>query len=308
VADNEKRKITLHFHPYKFENKLHAVEKQEGGQKRRYLKGISSGIKTDGHQENLTMNCIQEFQRQAATGDILLYEGQHGVNFVDDIGKLVHSEITPEGDWLTEYRLYDSLDNMGPNTLEKADKLWRQINGLPPYKTPKQKGFSIEGEIPDGGILTISETGKRVMDNVVLDGVVVVPRPAYQDSVAQAVYKAMGLDTPQKIRKNLTRNLQDAIDCEEKQEIYFKRRWQIDEALNEEIEKIMIEGLNPNEKLDLLFDEYKSLMIELVISSADYFRDHGLSKSSTVLKASGDIQNLYEKLNAQLNILKGVNA
>jgi hypothetical protein len=302
----EPLKIQFHFHPYNFENKLHAVEKAEGGRKRRYLKGVSSGSKIDGHGERLSENCIKSFQAQAASGDILLYEGLHGVNFVDDIGKLVNSEITPEGDWLTEYRLYDELDNMGPITLEKADKLWKQIVGLPPYKTPKQKGFSIEGEIPDGGILTVSETGKRVMDNVALDGVVVVPRPAYQDSVAHAVYKALGLDAPQAVRKSLTNNLRDAIDGEEKKDIYFKRRWQIDEALNEEIEKIMTSNENSNEKLEILFDEYKGLMLDLILSSADYFRGIGTSITPTVLKAQGSLQNLFDKLGAELKQLQGV--
>jgi hypothetical protein len=302
----EPMKIKFNFHPYNFENKLHAVEKAEGGRKRRYLKGVSSGSKIDGHGERLSENCIKSFQSQAASGDILLYEGLHGVNFVDDIGKLVNSEITPEGDWLTEYRLYDELDNMGPVTLEKTDKLWKQIVGLPPYKTPKQKGFSIEGEIPDGGILTVSETGKRVMDNVVLDGVVVVPRPAYQDSVAHAVYKALGLDAPQAVRKSLTNNLRDAIDGEEKKDIYFKRRWQIDEALNEEIEKIMTSNENSNEKLEILFDEYKGLMLDLISSSADYFRGIGTSITPTVLKAQGSLQNLFDKLSAELKQLQGV--
>ena len=139
----------------------------------------------------MTENAVNSFMGQANSGNVLLYEGQHGVNYIDDIGKLTSADIIKGGDWFTEFRLYDDLDKMGGVTLEKADKLWQQVNGFPPYNHPIQKGFSIEGEIPDGGIVSMDTTGKRVIDDVLLDGVVVVPRPAYKDSIASAVYKAL---------------------------------------------------------------------------------------------------------------------
>ena len=58
----EKRiRIPFHIHPYKFEQGLHAVEKADtsnGGVKRRYLVGITSGMKIDGHGERMTKACI----------------------------------------------------------------------------------------------------------------------------------------------------------------------------------------------------------------------------------------------------------
>jgi hypothetical protein len=310
IGEFQMTKIKFNFHPYDFENKLHVVEKQEGNVKRRYLQGISSGSKVDGHGERLLPECIESFQAQASSGDVLLYEGLHGVNFVDDIGKLVKSSIMPNGDWLTLYRLYDEQDKMGPNTLEKADKLWRQVNGLPPYKVPMQKGFSIEGEIPDDGIMTITDTVKRVMRNVILDGVVVVPRPAYRDSVAHAVYKALGVPAPWVIRKNLTSCLRDVIDNEEKKEEYFKRRWQIDDALNDEIEKIMSEGDNTADRLGDLFDEYKNLMTEFLIQdSSDMFKKEiDNISASYVLKAQSNLQELFGKLSTKITFLKGLQA
>jgi hypothetical protein len=307
IEQSENRRIKIFFSPYGFEAKTHAVEKDMNGKKRRYLKGVSSGVHVDGHGEMMTPNCIKSFQSQAESGDILLYEGLHGVNFIDDIGRLEKSEILPNGDWLTEYRLYDDGDGMGQTTTEKADKLWKQVNGLPPYKYPRQKGFSIEGEIPKTGVVQMNESGKRVMDDVKLDGVVVVPRPAYLSSVAQAVYKALGINPPYLIRKNLTVSLKDIVDESEKKEIYFKRKWQIEEALECEVKEIMLSGEQIDERLNMLFDEYRNLMIDLILSSAEMFKaDAPLGDVPAVLEAAGSIGTLINKLNAELRVLQGV--
>lgn len=305
-------KIKFMFHPVMVDRRPFAVEKQEGELKRRYLEGVSSGTSEDGHGERMTENCIKSFQDQAGSGNILLYEGQHGVNFVDDIGKLVRAEIMPNGDWKTTYRLYDKADGMGPNTMEKVDKVWRQVNGLPPYVSPegkpwpKQLGFSIEGEIPDGGILTMDDTGKRVMDNVLLDGTVLVGRPAYRTSIAHAVYKALGETPPWVVENNMKKHLRQAIDDEERKENYFRRRNQIDDALNDEIENIMSLGENTAERLDMLLDEYKALMIELITDSAEYFKSEATERSrSPVLKAKRSLHELFANLNEQVDLLKG---
>lgn len=172
----DSRRIRFKFHPLDFEKNLHAVEKSiNGGQKRRYLMGVSSGEKLDGHGERMTQKCIKSFMDQANRGAILLYADRHDVNYTDDIGILSGARVLNDGDWETTFRLYDQEDGLGDNTIQKADKLWRQVNGLAPYPHPLQKGFSVEGYIPDDGIVEMSEDGRRVMDNVVLDGVVVVP-------------------------------------------------------------------------------------------------------------------------------------
>ena len=282
-------KISFKFHPNDFANNNHAVEKSEGGIKRRYLRGVSSGMATDLHGERMTQACIKSFHDQSVSGDVLLYEGQHGVNYTDDIGKLVDSEITPMGDWMTEYRLYDEMDGFAPdsNTLEKADKLWKQVNGIAPYTRPKQKGFSIEGDIPDGGILHVNESGQRVMNDVHLDGVVVVPRPAYGSSIASAVYKALKLVPPQvaeRVRKEYHNTLQDRIQGVESQSNYYQKKNMIENGLEESIIDILQDEKfdTSKEKLEILFDEYSSMMIDLILQHEVVFKGVSTDSSDTV--------------------------
>lgn len=299
--EKETRHISFRFQPCDFEHGNHAVEKNEGGQKRRYLTGISSGVKTDLHGENMTEKCIKSFHEQAESGDVLLFEGQHGVNLVDDIGKLTHSEITPSGDWFTEYRLYDELDGFQPGsvTLEKADKLWRQVNGLTPYTKPKQKGFSIEGEIPDNGILTIDDTGKRVMNEVQLDGVVVVPRPAYKDSVASSVYKALGMvppDVAEKIHKNISQRLHDKLDQAEMSNSFYQKKYMIEDELDQAIHELVSNDRHgtSREKLQILYQEYSDLMVSLILQNEGIFKNMNPSPDGDgeVYQDSNRLRNL----------------
>ena len=310
------KRFSFHFHPKGFEDKTHAVEKEEGGQKRRYLIGIASGKSIDGHGERMTEKAIGSFQNQARSGNILLYEGQHGVNYIDDIGKLTNSDITEDGHWETEFRLYDEVDKMGGVTLEKADKLWRQVTGLPPYNHPIQKGFSIEGEIPDGGIVSMDMTGKRVIDDVTLDGVVVVPRPAYKDSIASAVFKALGLPKPWNLQKNLGSTLREKLDEDDARDLYFKKKYQIDEALETEIRSIMA-GSFPDyrEPLNMLFDEYSDLMVRIILESKDLFLEESadaISGHAIYRTSQSTSQDLFGNLRTvvkQLATMKeGLNA
>jgi len=257
--------IPFHIHPFLFDLQQHAVEKtDESGNKRRYLYGISSGMKKDGTGERMTKECIDDMQLQANSGEILLYPSPHGVRDIDDIGRLVESTITPGGDWVTTYRLYDQHDGLGPVKLENVDNLWKQINGLPPYKTPKQKGFSIEGYIPDDGIIEMSETGQRTIGKVNLDGAIVTSRPAYTDSVLTAVYKALDV-LPAKRRLAETENIRgtfmNLIHDEEVKQSYYSKRYKMDEALQDTIDKIMSRGTEVQDRLNLLFGEYSQMMI-----------------------------------------------
>lgn len=251
-----------------------AVEKDEGGQRRRYLEGITSGAQLDGHGERMTPACIASFQRQAHSGDILLYGGIHGVDFSDDIGKLVESTITPEGDWKTKYRLYDESDGFDPSsaTLEKAGKIWKQICGLPPYTKPRQKGFSIEGEVPDGGIIAADQNGKRVMNDVTLNGVVVVDKPAYADSIAHGVYKALGITPPWRIRKALEKSVQCAAGVQDGSS-HFRTWYQLQDALDESVRMIMTDaGISEQpERLKELFDQFSKLAQKEILSNPDSY-------------------------------------
>jgi len=307
--ENETRHISFRFQPFGFEHGNHAVEKDEGGRKRRYLTGISSGIRKDLHGEHMTEACIKSFHEQAESGDILLYEGQHGVNFIDDLGLLAHSEITPTGDWYTEFRLYDELDGIGPVKLERADDLWKQTKGLPPYKKAKQKGFSIEGEIPDNGILTMDGTGKRVMNAVQLDGVVVVPRPAYKDSVATSVYKALGIVPPEvaeKIHKDLSQRLHEKLDQAEMSNSFYQKKYMIEDELDQAIHELVSNDRHgtSKEKLQILYQEYSDLMVNLILQNEGIFKNTNPSpdgggevyQDSNHLRALLGLESMVEKL------------
>jgi hypothetical protein len=287
-----KREIKFLFHPQDFEHQNHVIEKADStGNKRRYLKGIASGSQVDGHGERITDRCIKSFMEQANSGDVLLYADRHGVAYTDDIGKLERSEISPVGDWACEFRLYDKYDNVGASTLEKADKLWKQILGLPPYKKPKQKGFSIEGYIPDEGILSMSTDGKRVIDQVLLDGVVCVPRPAYRTSVAQAIYKALDEIPPWNIDKEVENTFKKIIATEEIQNSYYRKRVQYQDALEDQIDKIMTsEAMADKEDiLEKLFNEYAESMIELIMNSASIFDKSRTNSETESEDTSGEI-------------------
>lgn len=299
---DESKRISFKFHPRDWENRNHAVEKSEGGMKRRYLEGISSGVQKDAHGENMTESCVKSFHDQANSGDILLYEGQHGVNFVDDIGILTHSEILPNGDWFTEYRLYDEMDGFAPHsvTLEKADKLWKQVNGITPYKVPKQKGFSIEGEVPDGGIISVDGTGRRVMNNVHLDGVVIVPRPAYTTSVAGAVYKALGImppDVVDKVHKDLRSRLHEKVREAEVQDNFYQKKFIIENELENAICDIFTNERHntSEEKLEILFQEYSDLMIGLILQNEGLFKSENVvTTGDEAYQNSGRLRQLQQ--------------
>lgn len=276
------RRIAFKFHPYNYEGRKHFVEKEEKGIKRRYLIGISSGIMKDGHGERMTMNCIKSMMEQGKSGNILLYAGLHGVNFINDIGILSNSEIINGRDWLTTYRLYDELDNMDQETLGKSDKLWKQVCGLSPYKKPMQKGFSIEGVVPEHQILDKVENedgsySNRIINDIILDGTVVVTRPAYEDSVVTAVYKCLGELPPQasiKIKKNLGSLIQSKINEEQRERNFYSKYFEINSVMEEQISKIMKipDGRN-QERLNALFEEYKNIMVNLILQNAEVFQE-----------------------------------
>lgn len=277
----EARKISFWFTPYKENEGLHVIEKEnDEGIKRRYLKGITSGIKVDGHGERMTEDCIKSMQEQANNGEILLYESPHGVNFINDLGRLDKSEILPNGDWLTVYRLYDELDGfeLGSRTLEQADKLWRQLNGLSPYQKKKTIGFSIEGTIPEDGILEMDETtGVRTRINAVdLDGVIVTPKPSYRTSVAAAVRKALDELAPESkanVGDRLRNKFQEMIADEEAKQNYYSKKWKVQDALEESIEDIAKKGIQVRDRLETLFSEYSKIMTQLILENVNIWKE-----------------------------------
>lgn len=282
VKEKVEKRISFHLHPYRYEQRTHAVLKSDNlGRKRRYIMGVTSGMKLDGHGERMTKACIDYMHQQGKSGSILLYEGQHGVTFTDDLGILVESYVTPMGEWVTEYRLYDEFDPFPANgrTVERADKLWRQITGSPPYvdkegnPAPLQKGFSIEGYIPIGSILQMDENGgQRVIDRVEIDGVLVTPRPAYEDSAITAIYKALGELPPGRaeiVAEKIRNSLNEKISLGRKTRNYYAQRSELDDYFNDSIEEIIRNGREIAERLDILFEEYKGVLKNLLLENVD---------------------------------------
>ncbi len=276
-------RISFRFQPFEVEKSGHAEERVVRGQRRRYLKGLSSGIRPDLDGERMTKSCIKSMHKQGNSGSLLLYGGLHGVNFLDDLGILDTSQITQEGDWYTEYRLYDESDMSGVDkaSVERANKLWAQVNGLPPYKKAIQKGFSIEGIIPEGAIIDAKKgddgsMSHRVIDDIELDGTVVVSRPAYGDSVVTAVYKALGILPPgavDQLHKNLHSTMVERLRDEENARSFYQQWFLLNDVLQEQIEKIMrISDDRKSERLGILLDEYKAALIPLVLQNEEFFR------------------------------------
>lgn len=268
-----KDKISIPFH---CADKSLAIIKDENGKQKRYLKGVSSGINIDAHGERMTEKAIKSFGDQAQKGEILLYADKHGIAQSDDIGRLVDFEITKDNEWLTTYQLYDGSEGAQNYQVERANTVFNQIAGNPPYKKPMQKGFSIEGWIPKGGFITSpNPDGSKSIDEVMLDGVVVVNRPAYESSVANAIFKCLGEKPPwQKAEKDMGSKIREKVQIEELKEKFWRGRMTIISALEEEIEDIMIndEIQDKSQALEATMDDFKGLMIELVLSSSDVFQ------------------------------------
>lgn len=272
--DGDGKKISLHFGQPK---DSYAVEKSDGGVKHKYLCGIASGPKRDAHGERVTERCIASIAAQAQAGDLLLFPDIHGIGESKDIGILTSFKVLPEGDWYVEFRLYDETDEVPQSKLDVVDTLWKQINGIAPYTKPKKKGFSIEGYIPtEGGVQKREERGE--IDEIVIQGAIVTPTPAYQDSIIHAVYKALGEKAPWVIQKDIKSRLNAALTEREMRDAYERERWNIQNALDDMIRAIMRgeEGEDKKGALIQTFDEYRDLMVEMITQSAAIFEEDGV--------------------------------
>lgn len=272
AAVTGRKPISVHLMPYDFEAGRHAVEKDVGGARHRYLCGVASGNREDAHGEHVTEACIQSLSRQAASGDVLLYPDLHGIRASEDIGILDSFKVLPNGDWYLEFRLYDATDGVPEAKLATIDTLWRQTNGIRPYRKPRRKGFSVEGYVPEDKITLRENTG--AIDDMVLEGVVLVPQPAYQDSVAHAVYKALGIESPWAVRKGLASRMRGALADQDTRDAYERERWRLDSMRDDMVREAMQlpEGQR-RERLEAIFGEYSIMMVGLIIDSAALFAE-----------------------------------
>lgn len=317
-----KMHFSASFSPYKTNKGKHellsSVTKDDSGNPRRYLCGLSSGIKLDGHGERMTEKAIKSFMDQANSGTILLYPDVHGIKASQDIGILTKCEITPEGDWYTEYRLYDEQDGVAQANRETADMLWKQVKGITPYTKPMAKGFSIEGNIPDEGIVSAETDSNgivkhRIIDDVELEGVVLVPKPAYQYSVARAVYKALGEihpDSAQRLRKSVASNLEAKIKRDEACNTYWEGKWRLQEAFEDEVRRIAQQPDTASSALDVALEEYAKLLKDLILNSLPAFTEGSTEVEQVNPYQASEGENakiaLYQKMLEEVERLESI--
>jgi len=269
VATKDLSRVSFVFSGVSHVNKSKKTEygvykEDEKGRKRRYVEGVVSGNSVDGHGEIVTPKCIQSFMKQANSGDILLYPDEHGIKATQDIGILHSCKVLPNGDWFVTFRLYDQYDSVGKFNLDTADMTWKQLLGLPPYKHAKQRGFSVEGAVPDGGIKEMLDDDRRVMDDIVLDGVVLVPCPAYKASIASAVSKALVKKEALSSENGGDSLIKQKLVGDEKITSDYLRKSKIQDAFDDSLEEIKMEDCDDAtkaEKIDKLFKEYKELIV-----------------------------------------------
>ena len=272
------------------------VEKSVDGVKHRYVCGIASGTRIDQHGERLTQHCIDSIIRQCNEGDILLYADVHGVKASEDIGILTDFHLDESGDWIVEFRLYDETDKVDTKSLETADKLWKQLNGFPPYRKPRRKGFSIEGYVPDENGMVEKKENFGIIDDIVLEGVVVVPEPAYQDSVIHAVYKALG-ETPEWTKRKTIREFLEGEDFNFNTLVAV-----LPDALSYVIQN------NPSltdEELDIelrnVFTEFTDLAVAETVKNRAFFVEGSSTDMASPYSASHDDSEAIVKLKIEIS-------
>lgn len=311
----DKRLISFHFHPYEWDKRSHVVEKEDNqGIKRRYLKGVASGLRTDGHGERITKTCVNKMHTLATSGNLYIFDCPHGVAGTDDIGVITGSEVNTMGDWIIEARLYDEYDGFEKSspTLMKSNKLWKQLNGLPPYTDkegnprPLQKGFSIEGYVPDGGIISMSDGGQRVINDIELDGVIVTPRPAYTDSVITAVYKTLDELLPEQretLADSVKDRLLDKLKSGESGQNFYLQYYTAQDALQDILEEYLRHPRQLDDRLNTAFEEYKRIMIELLKRNISMFQNK--SAEQMQIQKSQRLRMLSLKT-MELNLAKSI--
>lgn len=267
---------------------------------RRYLGGVSSGLAEDAHGERMTKTAIDSFMEQANSGDILLYPDVHKIRKSNDIGILEKAQILDNGDWWTEYRLYDEQDldpNLHNTKLATIDTLWRQLRGDKPYKNPHRFGFSIEGKTSENGI--ISTPMNKAINEVMLDGVVMVPEPAYRTSVAQAIEKALDGVFVSKGNSISSRLIQD-----ESMDDLYEKRYQIEHAFNDLVAECLERG-GSYEELARYFDDYRDSMIPILMQTSgvaglnaptDPYTLSKRERREVIVKSLRELRNGLEKL------------
>lgn len=269
TKDNERYLIRFDLQPADFKshkvlkNDTDSYAEETGGN--RYLYGIASGMDVDGHGDRITKEGIEGFQEQLKSKNILLFVN-HEKDYTNSIGTIESAEIK-DGDWINKYRLWKEGDPVPSRNIELAKHVYDLAKGLNGFK-PKSFGFSIEGYMEDGDIITNAD-GSRVIKKVELDpGVSLVSRPAYQKSVVTAIQKALERKT-KSVKKNiLPLNKSIMATILEKDNIdYVHEVTRLEDAFETAFNETMNSIQSPEGKKEALikeFDTYRDKMIELL--------------------------------------------
>ncbi|MDI7218871.1 hypothetical protein QMN07_15325 [Leptospira santarosai] len=239
------------------------IKKDASGRERRYIIGTSSGPKKDAHTDSMSEKCIKGFQQQSQEKAILLVH-PHTENLIENqIGILDKSAIDQDGEWKTQFRLFDKYDlednpEFSKAVVEKANQFWMMVRGDGAYGKPTRiSQFSIQGLIKNDDV-TKTEKGP-VINWIELDAVAAVTKGAYPQNDFLTVEKAL----TQFIQKG---ELQDAIVQDQKTRDLYDENLSIDYIFRDSFRNI-IESKDSTdqkkERISNLFDEYKQLIMNL---------------------------------------------
>ncbi|TGN00361.1 hypothetical protein EHR03_13105 [Leptospira mayottensis] len=264
------------------------IKKDVSGRERRYLIGTSSGPKRDAHKDTMSEKCIKGFQQQSLDKTILLVH-PHTDNLIENqIGILDKSAIDQDGEWKTQFRLFDKYDlednpEFSKTIVEKANQFWMMIRGEGAYIKPTRiSQFSIQGLLREEDV---SKTNNGTVINwIELDAIAAITKGAYPQNDFLTVEKVL----TQFIKKG---ELQDAIIQGQKTRDLYEDNWNVESEFRDQLRKIIESKDSSDQKKDKisnLFDEYKQLTMEL-FEKYDYeFPDDENQKSADLTSATGE--------------------
>ncbi|MBE0302184.1 hypothetical protein Lepto782_23475 (plasmid) [Leptospira interrogans serovar Canicola] len=264
------------------------IKKDASGRERRYLVGTSSGPKKDAHKDAMSEKCIKGFQQQSLDKTILLVH-PHTDNLIENqIGILDKSAIDQDGEWKTQFRLFDKYDlednpEFSKTIVEKANQFWMMVRGEGAYSKPTRiSQFSIQGLMREEDVLKTSNG--IVIDWIELDAVAAVTKGAYPQNDFLTVEKAL----TQFIKKG---ELQDAVVQDQQTRDLYDENLRIDYVFRDRFRDI-IESKDSTdqkrERISNLFDEYKQLTMDLFEKYNYEFPDDDNQKSADSTSATGE--------------------
>jgi hypothetical protein len=108
--------------------------------------------------------------------------------------------------------------------------------------------------------------------------------------------------------------LRENVEGKELRDSFYRRKWDIQETLEQEIERIMRRGEpTAKQQLEILFDEFRDLMVELITESPSLFTENAdgaevmNSPYGEKVERASKIE-VYKSLLGQLTRLKKIHA